>query len=210
MGRIITSRVLLYGCNNPHDRQCPCMASPRLLDQIRITARLKHFSIRTEKAYVRWARRFILFHHKRHPSEMAEPQIRQFLGHLAVDRKVSASTQTVAPSALLFLYREVLKLNLPNIDQIERARPHKHLPVVFSRTRSAISSPTSRELTSCLQTFFTAASAFRKHFACALRTSFPAKSDHYPRRQRWPRSGSCCYKCLMELVEPRGIEPLTS
>ena len=99
------------------------MASPRLLDQIRITARLKHFSIRTEKAYVRWARRFILFHHKRHPSEMAEPQIRQFLGHLAVDRKVSASTQTVAPSALLFLYREVLKLNLPNIDQIDRTGP---------------------------------------------------------------------------------------
>lgn len=110
------------------------MASPRLLDQIRITARLKHFSIRTEKAYVQWARRFILFHHKRHPSEMAEPQIRQFLAHLAVDRKVSASTQTVALSALLFLYREVLKLNLPNIDQIERARAHKHLPVVFSRT----------------------------------------------------------------------------
>jgi len=128
------------------------MASPRLLDQIRITARLKHFSIRTEKAYVRWARRFILFHHKRHPSEMAEPQIRQFLAHLAVDRKVSASTQTVAPSALLFLYREVLKLNLPNIDKIERARPISTCQWSSRERRSAISSPTSRELTSCLQT----------------------------------------------------------
>jgi hypothetical protein len=79
------------------------MSSPKLLDQVVSVARVKHLSRRTEKAYVGWIRRFILFHKKRHPAEMAEPEIRQFLSHLAVNRKVSASTQTVALSALLFL-----------------------------------------------------------------------------------------------------------
>ena len=85
------------------------MPTPKLLDQVRIVARLKHYSLSTEKAYVGWIRRFILFHHKQHPREMAETEIRQFLSHLAIDTKVSASTQTVALNALLFLYRDVLK-----------------------------------------------------------------------------------------------------
>ncbi|MGI8427667.1 MAG: integron integrase [Pyrinomonadaceae bacterium] len=109
------------------------MPPPKLLDQVRNIVRVKHFSLSTERAYVGWIRRFILFHHKKHPTEMAEPEIRQFISHLAVDAKVSASTQTVALSAVLFLYREVLKRDLPYIDHIERAKPSKSLPVVFTR-----------------------------------------------------------------------------
>jgi integron integrase len=105
----------------------------RLLDQVRTVVRTKHFSLSTERAYVGWIRRFILFHHKQHPREMAETEIRQFISHLAVDARVSASTQTVALSALLFLYREVLKQPLPFVDHIERAKPSKKLPVVFTR-----------------------------------------------------------------------------
>lgn len=110
------------------------MPTPKLLDQVRNIVRVKHFSLSTERAYVGWIRRFILFHHKKHPTEMAEAEIRQFISHLAVDAKVSASTQTVALSALLFLYRDVLKKDLPYIDHIERAKPSKKLPVVFTRS----------------------------------------------------------------------------
>jgi integron integrase len=110
------------------------MSSPKLLDQVRTVARLKHFSIKTEQAYVHWIKRYIVFHQKRHPAEMAEPEIRQFLSDLAVRVNVSASTQTVALSALLFLYCDVLKRPLPYVDDIERAKPSRHLPVVFTRT----------------------------------------------------------------------------
>lgn len=110
------------------------MPTPKLLDQVRAVVRVKHFSLSTERAYVGWIRRFILFHHKKHPKEMAEPEIRQFISHLAVDAKISASTQTVALSALLFLYRDVLKRDLPYIHHIERAKPSKKLPVVFTRS----------------------------------------------------------------------------
>ena len=96
------------------------MATPRLLDQVRTVARVKHFSLSTEKAYVSWIRRFILFHNKRHPAEMAEPEIREFLSHLAVDHRISASTQTVALSALLFLYRDVRRQELAYVSGIER------------------------------------------------------------------------------------------
>ncbi len=109
------------------------MPAPKLLDQVRIVAQTKHFSLSTERSYVGWIRRFILFHHKKHPKEMAETEIRQFISHLAVDAKISASTQTVALSALLFLYRDVLKQTLPFIDHIERAKPTQTLPVVFTR-----------------------------------------------------------------------------
>ncbi len=109
------------------------MPTPKLLDQVRTVIRVKHFSLSTERAYVSWIRRFILFHNKRHPSEMAEAEIRQFISHLAVDAKISASTQTVALSALLFLYFDVLKKDLPYIAHIERAKPSRKLPVVFTR-----------------------------------------------------------------------------
>ena len=83
---------------------------PKLLDQVRAVIRTLHYSIRTESAYADWIRRYILFHKKRHPNEMGKEEIEAFLTHLAVDRKVSASTQSQAKAALLFLYQRVLKL----------------------------------------------------------------------------------------------------
>jgi integron integrase len=109
------------------------MSPPRLLDQVREAARLRHFSIRTEQAYVGWVRRFVLFHGTRHPREMGAEEIRSFLSHLATERDVAASTQNQALAALLFLYRGVLKKPLSEIDDIERARKSTHLPVVLSR-----------------------------------------------------------------------------
>ena len=84
----------------------------KLLDQVRDAVRLKHYSIRTEEAYVGWTTRFILFHGKRHPQGMGVPEIQAFLTHLAVDEHAAASTQNQALSALLFLYRQVLRHDL--------------------------------------------------------------------------------------------------
>ena len=106
--------------------------TPKLLERLRNRVRLKHYSIRTEYVYVDWARRFILFHRKRHPKEMGAPEIEAFLTHLAVDRKVSASTQNQAKSALLFLYKEVLGIDLPWLDGIESAKASRRLPVVLT------------------------------------------------------------------------------
>ena len=103
---------------------------PKLLDQVRAAIRLKHFSLSTEKSYVHYIRNFILFHDKRHPRDMGVPEIRVYLSHLTVDKNVAASTQTVALSALLFLYRQVLEIDLPYIDKIERAKRPERLPVV--------------------------------------------------------------------------------
>lgn len=106
---------------------------PRLLDQVRQSMRLRHFSLKTEKSYIYYIRDFILFHQKRHPREMGVDEIRAYLSHLAINRKVAASTQNVALSALLFLYKQVLELELPYIDNIERAQTPKRLPVVFTK-----------------------------------------------------------------------------
>ncbi len=106
---------------------------PRLLDQVRDAIRTRHYSPRTEKAYVGWIRRFILFHGKRHPRELGEAEIRAFLTSLAVDAGVSSSTQNQALAALLFLYREVLDCNLAWIDDIPRAKRSQRLPVVLAR-----------------------------------------------------------------------------
>jgi integron integrase len=106
---------------------------PKLLDQVRDVIRRKHFSIRTEQAYTDWIRRFILFHNKRHPREMAEPEVTQFLTHLARTGKVAASTQNQALSALLFLYKEVLKVEIGWLGDVERAKRPAHLPVVLTR-----------------------------------------------------------------------------
>jgi site-specific recombinase XerD len=105
----------------------------KLLDQMRQVLRLKHLSIRTEKAYVHWVKRFILFHHKRHPADMGAPEIRTFLIHLAVEGHVAASTQNVALQALLFLYCDVLKQPFPALEDIEHARKSHRVPVVFAR-----------------------------------------------------------------------------
>lgn len=108
------------------------MSQPKLLDQVRAVLRLRHYSIRTEEAYVQAIRRFILYHQKRHPREMGVDEIRQYLSHLATDGKVAASTQNVALCALLFLYRQVLAIDLPFIENIERANRPKRVPVVFT------------------------------------------------------------------------------
>ena len=108
-------------------------SKPRLLDEARSVCRMRHLSLRTEQAYISWIKRYIFFHKKRHPREMSEPEIRQFISHLAVVGGITASTQTVALSALLFLYRDVLKIDLKYVSDIERARKPKRLPTVFTR-----------------------------------------------------------------------------
>lgn len=107
--------------------------NPKLLDRVRDVIRRKHFSFRTEQIYTDWIRRFILFHGKRHPSEMAETEVTQFLTHLAREGKVAASTQNQALSALLFLYKEVLKQEIGWLDQVERAKRPARLPVVLTK-----------------------------------------------------------------------------
>ncbi|MGZ8222892.1 MAG: integron integrase [Methylobacter sp.] len=107
---------------------------PRLLDQVRDRIRVKHYSIRTETQYVQWIKRFILFHNKRHPQEMGTAEVEAFLTHLAVDGQVSASTQNQALSALLFLYKEVLAIDLPWLGNVVRAKQPQRLPVVLTRS----------------------------------------------------------------------------
>ena len=107
--------------------------NPRLLDQVRDRIRRLHYSYRTEKTYVHWIRRFILFHGKRHPRDMSAAEVESYLTHLAVTRKVSASTQNQALSAILFLYRQVLETELPWMDNVVRAKRPNRVPVVLSR-----------------------------------------------------------------------------
>jgi integron integrase len=111
----------------------PAAKAPRLLDRVRSVARLRHLSRRTEQAYVAWIRRFILFHGKRHPDEMGAPEVVAFLTHLAVQRRVSSTTQGQALSALLFLYREVLGRELEGLEAAVRAQRPRVLPIVLSR-----------------------------------------------------------------------------
>ncbi len=108
-------------------------AKPKLLDLVRARIRAKHYSDRTEKQYVAWIRRFILFSNKRHPAEMSAPEVGRYLTHFAIDRRVSASTQNQALAAILFLYRDVLEIDLPWLENVVRARKPQHIPVVLSR-----------------------------------------------------------------------------
>ena len=113
------------------------MLKRKLLDQVSDVARFRHLSLRTEEAYRSWIKRFILFHDKRHPKDLGAEEIRAFLTHLALYRHVAASTQNVALNALLFLYRDVLKQEFPDLGAFERAkRPHR-LPTVFTREEVA-------------------------------------------------------------------------
>ena len=105
----------------------PPVPAPKLLDQVRDRIRVKHYSIRTETQYVQWIRRFILFHGKRHPRDLGAPEVETFLTHLA------AATQNQSLSALLFLYREVLAIELPWLDKVTRTKRPRHLPVVLTR-----------------------------------------------------------------------------
>lgn len=105
----------------------------KLLDQVRRACRIKHLSLRTEKAYVQWVRRFVWYHSLRHPGELGEAEVRAFLSHLALDRNVAASTQNQALSALLFLYTHILERPLDNLGEVVRANRPKRLPVVLTR-----------------------------------------------------------------------------
>jgi len=118
------------------DNAIQSSAPPKLLDQVRARLRVKHYSIRTERSYVDWIKRFILFHGKRHPKDMGAPELEAFLSHLAVDRNVSASTQNQAKSALLFLYREVLGVELAWLENVTQAKAPKRLPVVLTQAEA--------------------------------------------------------------------------
>ncbi len=107
--------------------------TPRLLDQMRERIRVKHYFIRTEETYLHWVKRYILFHKKRHPAEMGAPEVEAFLSHLAITANVSASTQNLALSSILFLYREVLEVDLPWLEGVTRAKKPQRLPVVLTR-----------------------------------------------------------------------------
>ena len=110
---------------------------PKLLEQVREQIRLRHYSIRTEKVYLEWVKRFIRFHKYRHPQEMGAAEVEAFLSHLAVRRDVAASTQNQALSAILFLYKQVLQIELPWMDGVIRARRPQRLPVVLTRDEVA-------------------------------------------------------------------------
>lgn len=107
---------------------------PKLLDQLRERIRYRHYSLRTEQAYVHWVKRFIFFHDKRHPREMGRLEVEAFLSHLANVGKVAVSTHHQALSALLFLYREVLGTELPWMTEVGRPKKPKRLPVVLTQT----------------------------------------------------------------------------
>lgn len=107
--------------------------APRLLDRLRACLRARHYSLRTEGAYADWVRRYVLFHGKRHPQDMGPAEIQAFLTYLAVERHVSPSTQNQAKSALLFLYRDVLQVDLPWLKEIVQAKQNPRLPVVLTQ-----------------------------------------------------------------------------
>ena len=104
----------------------------KLLDQVRDLIRKRHYTLRTEQTYIGWIKRYIFFQGKRHPKEMGGPEVEAFLSHLAVQGRVAASTQSQALSALLFLYREVLGVDLPWLENVTRAKKPRRLPTVLT------------------------------------------------------------------------------
>lgn len=108
----------------------------KLLDNVRQAIRMRHYSIRTERSYVDWIKRYIYFHNLRHPQDMGVLEIRAFLSDLAVRHSVAASTQNQAFAALLFLYKNVLQIDLPYIEGVERAKRPQRLPVVFTQSEA--------------------------------------------------------------------------
>jgi len=122
-----------HGQTAPAMSPAPGSQKPKLLDQVRQAIRARHYSPRTEDAYVGWIKRFIFFHNKRHPAEMGEAEIGRFLSSLATDAKVSASTQNQAFNALLFLYQQVLQKKIGLIEGVVRAKRPSRLPVVLTK-----------------------------------------------------------------------------
>jgi len=116
----------------------------RLLDRMYLAIRVRHFAIRTEQTYVEWARRFILFHGKRHPQDMGVAEVEAFLTYWATERGVASATQSQAKAALLFLYCKVLAVQLPWLDGVVSAKASRHLPVVLNRSGRGVLSPLDR------------------------------------------------------------------
>jgi site-specific recombinase XerD len=116
-----------------HSNIATYQRQPKLMDNLRQALQARHYSASTEQTYCLWVKRYIYFHNVKHPAEMAEPEINAFLTHLAIKVKVSASTQNQALSALLFLYRHVLRRDLGDLGDVVRARKPKRLPVVLTR-----------------------------------------------------------------------------
>jgi hypothetical protein len=179
---------------------------PRLLDRVRQALRARHMSRRTEEAYVAWIRRFIFFHNKRHPAEMGAPEVTRFLTSLAVDGHVAASTQNQALSGLLFLYRDVLEIDLPWLDGIVRAKRPERLPVVLTRNEVRAMLQRLDGVPSLMAGLLYG--ALRVLECCRLRvsTSPPARSSSAAARvtrialrccRPWPRpiSPSICMRC---------------
>jgi hypothetical protein len=110
---------------------------PKLLDQVRKAIRMRHYSPKTEESYVHWIKRFVFFHNKRHPAEMGEKEIAQFLSSLASELHLSASTQNQALNAVLFLYRDVLHKEIGYINGVVRAKTPHRLPVVLSQSEGS-------------------------------------------------------------------------
>lgn len=121
------------------------MEKPKLLDQVRNLMRVRHLSHKTERAYVGYIRDYILFHGKKHPKDLGVDEIRAYLTHLAVEKNVAASTQNVAFNALIFLYKQVLQIELPLIQGVLRAKKPERLPVVFSSDEVKKLSANSKE-----------------------------------------------------------------
>jgi site-specific recombinase XerD len=112
------------------------LSAPRLLDQLRTRIRFLHYSISTERTYIHWVRRYILFHGKRHPRDLAAEHVVAYLNYLAQDCHVSASTQNQALNAIVFLYKQVLQKPLEEFQQLVQARRRRHLPTVLTRDES--------------------------------------------------------------------------
>ncbi len=136
--RDISQGAEIIAFPRPHSNPTDQMSAgpPRLLDRVRAGLRARHYSKRTERAYLGWIRRFILFHGKRHPGEMGEVEVAAFLSNLASEGQVSSSTQNQALAALLFLYRQVLGRELECLGEVVHAKRPKQLPVVLSRQQA--------------------------------------------------------------------------
>lgn len=115
----------------------PVQQQPRLMDRVREALRVRHYALTTERTYCHWIKCYIYHHNKRHPADMGAAEVEQYLSHLATQRDVAASTQNQAMHALLFLYRHVLGVELPWLDNITRARESKRLPSVLTQAEAA-------------------------------------------------------------------------
>ena len=145
MGTIATASSIQYAREGDHaavpsvrEGETTGKPKPKLLDQVRQRIRTRHYSRRTEQGYVHWIKRYIFFHDKRHPAEMGAAEVTRFLTSLAIRDRVTASTQNKAPNALLFLYREILEVDLPWLDGLVHAKRPEHLPVVLTRDETGL------------------------------------------------------------------------